>query len=117
MTRHALYVELNAQPGKVPQEISAWGNRATHRALPRPEKALRDTLDALDGQVDDKSFIVGDAYSIADVMWTVILARMEMLDLASEIRGRPRLFAYYETMKRRPSFETARVMPNWKGDI
>ena len=87
------------------------------QGLAKADKDLRDTLDALDEQLEGQAFIVGEHYTITDVMWTVILARVEMLGLASEIKDRPRVLAYYEAMKRRPSFETARVMPNWKGGI
>jgi tetrachloro-p-hydroquinone reductive dehalogenase len=85
--------------------------------LAQADQELRATLTELDQQLDGKHFIAGDEYSVADVMWTVILARVEMLSLAELITERPNLLSYYESLKRRPSFEAARVMPNWKGGI
>jgi hypothetical protein len=36
---------------------------------------------------------------------------------AELITERPNLLSYYESLKRRPTFEAARVMPDWKGGI
>ncbi|ATE63630.1 glutathione S-transferase family protein [Rhizorhabdus dicambivorans] len=81
------------------------------------EAGLVARLDELDKHVQGRSFIAGDDYSVADIMWTVLLARVEMLELGGLISERPHLLAYYQRMKARPSFAAARVMPNWKGGI
>lgn len=81
------------------------------------EADLVAKLDLLDIQVTHTAFIGGTGYSVADVMWTVLLARIEMLGLADLISSRARLLDYYQRAKARPSFAAARVMPNWQGGI
>ncbi|EZP83943.1 Tetrachloro-P-hydroquinone reductive dehalogenase [Novosphingobium resinovorum] len=81
------------------------------------EAGLAARLDELDVHMTDRTFIAGDEYSVADIMWTVLLARVEMLNMGAQISDRPSVLAYYQRMKARPSFEQARVMPNWKGGI
>jgi glutathione S-transferase len=54
---------------------------------------------------------------LPEAMWTVLLARIEILGLSRLIADRPNVFAYYQRVKGRPSFVAAGVMPNWKGGI
>lgn len=56
-------------------------------------------------------FLAGPAYSLADLVWTVAVARQEMLHLAA-LAERPHLAAWYARMKERPSFTDADV---WEG--
>ena len=68
---------------------------------------LLDRLDhhlATSGEV-----MVPPNYGAADVVWTVFLARMELVGIAGEIAGRPALARYFRAMKARPSFKAADV--------
>ena len=49
------------------------------------------------------------AYGVADVVWTVFLARMEMAGLGAEIPKRPALARYWGAMQARPSFPAADI--------
>jgi len=64
-----------------------------------------------------KPFIGSETYSIADVIWTVTLARLDMLKLGDLFSSFPLLSAYYERMIARPSFEAARIRRAWVGTI
>ncbi len=73
---------------------------------------LEAVLTSLEEQLGVTSFVAGDAYSLADVAWTCVLARLEMLGIASSLwaSGRfPRVEAYYARLQARPSFVTADV--------
>lgn len=64
-----------------------------------------------------KPFIGSETYSIADVIWTVTLARLDMLKLGDLFSSFPLLSAYYERMLARPSFDAARIRRAWVGTI
>ena len=53
-------------------------------------------------------FLIGDAYSLADLVWTVTVARLKMIGLEPLV-GRPALAAWYARVQARPSFEEADV--------
>ena len=46
---------------------------------------------------------------MADVIWTVFLARLELLGMEREIRQRTFTCAFYRQMKLRASFEEAKI--------
>ena len=58
---------------------------------------------------DGRAVIVPPAYGIADVVWTVFLARMEFGGLGAEIVKRPALTRYWRAMRMRPSFAAADI--------
>lgn len=78
---------------------------------------LEMRLDELNGVVKNNAFIAADTYSIADVMWTVTLARMDMLGLHAQLQARPAVAAYYHRVSERPSFAAASIQRSWKGNI
>jgi len=65
-------------------------------------------LDRLDTHLVDRTWLVGSAYSLADTVWTVGVARFVMLHL-DPLEGRPALAAWYGRVKTRPSFAAANV--------
>jgi tetrachloro-p-hydroquinone reductive dehalogenase len=67
-------------------------------------------LDRLERQLaDGRGVIVAPLYGVADVVWTVFLARMEFTDLGAEIAKRPLLASYWRAMQERPSFAAADI--------
>jgi glutathione S-transferase len=58
---------------------------------------------------DGRGVIVPSAYGVADVVWTVFLARMEFVGLGSELQKRPALARYWRSMQARPSFAAADI--------
>jgi tetrachloro-p-hydroquinone reductive dehalogenase len=72
---------------------------------------------SLDTFLSSEPFIGSKTYSIADVIWTVTLARLDMLKLGDLFSGFPSLSAYYERMVERPSFDLARIRRAWVGAI
>lgn len=112
------YPELRDVYQAAHDRIVEHGNCAYDSAtVAKAEVDLAARLDELNVHLAGKAFVAGTTYSVADIMWTVLLARIEMLNMTALISERPNVLAYYQRMKARPSFGTARVMPNWKGGI
>jgi glutathione S-transferase len=61
----------------------------------------------LEVQIADQPFVVGDRYSLADVVWTVTVARAHMLG-RTNLLG-PRTKAWFERMRARPSYGEADI--------
>ena len=53
--------------------------------------------------------LVPPAYGVADVVWTVFLARMEFVGMGAELLKRPALARYWRAMQARPSFAPADI--------
>jgi tetrachloro-p-hydroquinone reductive dehalogenase len=58
---------------------------------------------------DGRAVLVPPAYGVADVVWTVFLARMEFVGLGAELQKRPALARYWRAMQTRPSFAPADI--------
>lgn len=90
------------------RDVDAW--KASVRA-PRAGELLRaeaiELLDAFGRHVEHRTFIAGDNYSLADAVWTVVLARTIQLELDDQWSESTR--AWYQIMRRRPSFAAADV--------
>ncbi|MEL6235365.1 MAG: glutathione S-transferase family protein [Pseudomonadota bacterium] len=76
--------------------------------------AFADHVGALEAQLGthDGPWVLGDAYTLADIMWTVSLYRLALLGLQrlwAEESGSPRVAAYMQHAPDRPSFQEAVV--------
>jgi len=58
---------------------------------------------------DGRAVLVPPAYGVADVVWTVFLARMEFVGMGAELQKRPALARYWRAMQARPSFAPADI--------
>jgi glutathione S-transferase len=92
----------------------------------RGEAAFTDAMrEALEGEaskdVDDleailasdgRPFLAGDAYSLADCMWTAILARLGLVGMSGLWADgrRPAVTAYFDRLRARPSYAEAGVL-------
>lgn len=88
-------------------------SKGTNAALGELDTAFSN----LNAILNSKPFIGSETYSIADVIWTVTLARLDMLKLGDLFSSFPALSAYYERMVSRPSFTSARICRAWVGAI
>ncbi len=115
----AKYPELAATYAAVHQRIENHkAGAAAQSDVTRAFKDLDATLVRLDGRLAGSAFIGGASYSIADVIWTVILARLHLLKRPEVSPDRyANVAAYYKRMSERPSFAAAKVNPVWVGGI
>ncbi|NWF38999.1 glutathione S-transferase family protein [Mariprofundus sp. NF] len=79
------------------------------------EKGARESLSFAEQQLAQSSFLAGEQYTLADVIWTVILARLELLGYGAWISEEtsPLLSSYYQKMQSRKSFTTAQIQNQW----
>ncbi|HAT35861.1 MAG TPA: hypothetical protein DCS82_09110 [Rhodospirillaceae bacterium] len=72
---------------------------------------LQEMLDKLEERLAGREFIASGNYTLADVVWTALLARLEMLGFKRmwSFGARPNIENYYIRMKQRPSFSCAPV--------
>lgn len=85
-------------------------------ASPEEIAQARDEMSAalarVEARLSESPYLAGDRYSLADLAWTCIFARLKMLGLAESFWGperSPRTDGYYERLRQRPSFRQAGV--------
>ena len=81
-------------------------------ALAKSRKQMGQHLDALEAQLKEGGgpWILGDAFTLADVGWLVILERLVQVDSLHVFVGgdkRPACAAYWERLQQRPAYRTA----------
>lgn len=79
------------------------------------EKSALDALSFVEEQLQGAEFLTGETYTLADVIWTVVLSRLELLDYKEWINGErfPLISDYYRRVKQRKSFSLAQVQNEW----
>jgi tetrachlorohydroquinone reductive dehalogenase len=78
---------------------------------------LTARLDELEQALGRNPFVGSETYSIADVIWTVTLSRIDMLGLHAELSARGNVAQYYARVSERPSFGAASIRRSWTGTI
>lgn len=74
-----------------------------------------DALSEIESQLKNSAFLTGNTYTLADVIWTVVLSRLELLDYNEWMDGKrfPMVSDYYQRVKQRKSFTLAQVQNQW----
>jgi glutathione S-transferase len=72
----------------------------------------KSLLADLEGALAEHEWIAGGEYTLADAAYTPYLTRLDHLSLLGFIDRRPKLAAWYERIRTRPSYETA--MRKWE---
>ncbi|NNL67962.1 MAG: glutathione S-transferase family protein [Myxococcales bacterium] len=95
------------------EDVRGWRAAIVDEATIREVRnQTAEALRAADQRLGESRHLAGDAYSLADVTWTCVLARLRMLGLAEIFFGRgqcPHLADYYERLRARPSFVAAGI--------
>ena len=72
---------------------------------------IQEVLDQLEQRLNGNDFICGPDYSLADCLYTCLLARLSMIDLLKEqIANRPNLANWWGKVQVRPSFKSAGIV-------
>lgn len=88
-------------------------SRSTNKKfIERTRDRLDEMLDVLDQGLKTKTWLAGSDYSLADVMWTVLLARLDYCGQSNLWSGgkRVNVEVYYERVRKRSSFAKAQVI-------
>jgi glutathione S-transferase len=108
--------ELQQKLGRIPtaERKEAW-TRIARRPYTQEEKnealaGLVELLDKMEGMLAQGAYLVGDAYSLADIAAIPFVARMEEL-APEQLRAprHPRVRAWWESVRRRPAYAAARI--------
>lgn len=106
--------ELAMEYGAKIMDIEGFSRNARSPVcLKRTQTQIELMLFQLDDALKTQKHIAGGEYSMADLVWTVGIARMLMLGI-TPFTGRPHLKRWYAQMKSRPSFAEAMVMERLK---
>lgn len=68
-----------------------------------------EICDWMDKSLESRQFIASDNYSIADVVWTVFMGRLNMIKFDDLIKKRKNLNSYWQRMSNRESFKEANI--------
>jgi tetrachloro-p-hydroquinone reductive dehalogenase len=74
-------------------------------------RKLEAALDEMNLALETQPFVAGDRYTLADVIWTVALTRIEALERIELVEARPNVLGYYRRMQERPSYRKADLWP------
>ena len=79
------------------------------------ERYAFESLRSIDRKLDGNTFLLGDTYSLADVIWTVVLSRLDLLGYDSWLQGEafPLLSEYYQRVQNRKSYTQAQIQNRW----
>lgn len=95
------------------QDVRQWRvTTASSEEIAEIRSNLEAVLRRVDEQLGKTRYLAADSYSLADVAWTCVLARLAMVGLAEALWGNgqlPHLEAYYEDLRARPSFAGADI--------
>ncbi|MBE9398323.1 glutathione S-transferase family protein [Pontibacterium sp. N1Y112] len=78
------------------------------------DRALQ-AITFVEQQLRGNKYLLGDHYSLADVIWTVVLSRLDLLGYNDWVAGNdfPLLAGYYQDTQRRKSYTLAQVQNEW----
>ena len=72
---------------------------------------LKKVLDSIEENLKDGDFLCGSDYTMADCLFTCLLARLNMVHLLPEIlTTKPKLSAWWSKVQERPSFKAAGIV-------
>ncbi len=95
------------------EDVRRWrASIASEPGVAEIRSNLEEVLRRVEDQLDKTRYLAGNDYSLADIAWTCVLARLTMLGLAQSLWGEgrsPRLEAYYQQLRLRPSFDLADI--------
>lgn len=77
--------------------------RATTELIDRVEV----TLDELEATLADRKWLAGEHYSLADLVWTAVIAKLDHIGFARSLsqHRRPRVHEWYTRLRERPSWD------------
>jgi glutathione S-transferase len=91
------------------QDIRGFADNAADPAhLAELRRELARVLDEMETVLAERLWLAGGRYSLADSVWTVGIARFQVMDL-QPLDGRPALTRWFDTVKHRPSYAGADI--------
>lgn len=96
-------------------QVAGPGNAAPLEgaALDQAEMAVDQTLAVLESELGEKRFLCGGRYSLADALLAPMLDYLTRIPGREWLAGRPRLMAYLQRLRQRPSGREVLVAPDF----
>lgn len=105
---------LEAYTAKRDKELSANNDLFSNAAIARSESQMQEAFHALAQRLsDDRTYLFGDALSLADIFWAIELIRTDDLGYGDWIKEHPTLAAYHKALCATPSIRKAIL--DWPG--
>ena len=79
------------------------------------EQNAFESISFAEKRLKGNTFLLGETYSLADVIWTVVLSRLDLLGYTDWVEGNdfPLLASYYQRAQERKSFTLAKIQNEW----
>ncbi len=79
------------------------------------EQSALEAITFAEKQLQNNSFLLGETYTLADVIWTVVLSRLDLLGYSAWLDKHtfPQLASYYLRMQHRKSYTLAQIQNEW----
>ncbi len=93
------------------EDVRRWKQTVSSpQQLAALHQRLADLLEELEALLaDEREWIVGEQYTLADIVWTVFLTRIRFLEGSEAFAETPGVRRYYERARARSSYERAGV--------
>lgn len=89
--------------------------RVDNKHIVAIEKSALAAITFAENQLQDNTFLLGSAYTLADVIWTVVFSRLDLLGYSEWLNKNtfPQIASYYLRMQQRKSYQLAQVQNEW----
>ena len=79
------------------------------------EQSALEAITFAEKQFQGNSFLLGNTYTLADVIWTVVLSRLDLLGYSTWLDKDtfPQIASYYLRMQHRKSYTLAQIQNEW----
>lgn len=95
------------------EDLRQWRTSiANEQEIAEARGEMAAALARVEARLSESPYLAGERYSLADLAWTCIFARLRMLGLADSFWGperSPQVDKYYARLRERPSFQEAGV--------
>lgn len=89
--------------------------RVDQNHIKNVEESMLEAITFAENQLQDNNFLLGNTYTLADVIWTVVLSRLDLLgyNTCLDKDNFPQIASYYLRMQQRKSYTLAQIQNEW----
>jgi len=92
------------------QDIDEWEKTCANAIeMDKIYEQMRALLERLDAALEGKEWLVGESYTLADLVWTAFFARFKMFGRAHMWDNLERVKTYFQRLEARPGFQKADI--------
>lgn len=96
------------------RRIKSFSEQAISKTYQNAREMVGDYLKTIEALLGETLFVAGDNYSLADVVATTLLARIEMVNELDLLKDKENVQKYYQRVKSRRSFTEACVWAKFR---